>query len=100
MLLAIDDHEVDAEGTVLITDFAEPLRVNLRYIIQRAVIGTTLRFTVLRNGERIVVPVKTSPRKPRLLPPRQPVRGVPCAPIPSLRHGTCTHSLARARTHC
>lgn len=73
VLLAIDDHPIATDGTVLLPDTAEPLRVNVRYMVQRAVLGSTLRYTVLRKGSLVTVPVNTAPRRQRLLPPRQPV---------------------------
>lgn len=73
VLLAIDGHPIAADGTVLLPDGADPLRVNLRYLVQRAALGSTLRYQVLRAGKRTVVPVRVQPRQQRLLPPRQPV---------------------------
>jgi len=73
VLLAIDGHPIAADGTVLLPEALDPLRVNLRYMVQRAALGATLKYQVLRGGKRMTVPVQVQPRQQRLLPARQPV---------------------------
>ncbi|KAL1521022.1 hypothetical protein AB1Y20_022577 [Prymnesium parvum] len=72
VLLAIDGHQIASDGTVLLHDSIDPLRVNLRHIVQRATLGSTLKYLVLRESKKAVVSVPAQPRLPRLLPARHP----------------------------
>ena len=72
VLLAVDGSPIAPDGTVMLPE-APSLRLGMRHRVQRMPLGTVLEYLVLRDGERMVVHVPTSPRKPRLLPPRLPV---------------------------
>ena len=48
------------------------VRLGMRYLVQRALPGATLTYLVLRDGKRMELPLLATPRKPRLMPPRQP----------------------------
>jgi uncharacterized Zn-binding protein involved in type VI secretion len=72
VLLAVDGSPIAPDGTVMLPE-APSLRLGMRHRVQRMPLGTVLEYLVLRDGERMVVHVPTSPRKLRLLPPRLPV---------------------------
>lgn len=73
VLLAIDGNPIASDGSVLLPDAVDAVRVGLRYMVQRAPLGSTLRYRVLREGRRVVLEATAAPRRLRLLPPRQPV---------------------------
>ena len=51
---------------------APGVRVGLRHCVQRMPLGSTIEYQIQRAGERITLDVEAQPRRPRLLPPRQP----------------------------
>ena len=61
------------DGTVALPDGPDGVRVGMRYLVQRTPIGGALRYTTLRAGKRMEVDVRATPRRPHLMPPRQPV---------------------------
>jgi hypothetical protein len=72
VLLAVDGKGIAPDGTVVLPE-APHVRVGMRHCIQRAPLGTDIEYSVLRDGKRMTLHVTASSRKPRLLPPRQPV---------------------------
>jgi len=72
VLLAVDGSPIAPDGTVMLPE-APSVRVGMRHCVQRVPLGTRLEYLVLRDGKREVLHVTASARKPRLLPPRQPV---------------------------
>ena len=72
VLLSVDGSPIAPDGTVLLQD-APTVRIGMRHCVQRVPLGTRIEYIVLRGGKRRTLHVKASTRKPRLLPPRQPV---------------------------
>jgi S1-C subfamily serine protease len=72
VILALDGHPIAADGTAVLPEMPDGVRLGMRYLVQRALPGSTLTYLVLRDGQRMELPLLATPRKPRLMPPRQP----------------------------
>jgi hypothetical protein len=72
VLLAVDGHPIAQDGSVMLPE-AQGVRVGMRHCVQRVPLGSIIEYRVLRDGQRLTLHVRSSSRKPRLLPPRQPV---------------------------
>jgi S1-C subfamily serine protease len=72
VLLSVDGVPIAADGTVVLPE-APLVRVGMRHCVQRVPIGSQIEYHVQRDGARLTVHVEATTRKPRLLPPRQPV---------------------------
>ena len=72
VILALDGHPIAADGTAVLPEMPDGVRLGMRYLVQRALPGTTLTYLVLRDGKRMTLTLQATPRKPRLMPPRQP----------------------------
>ena len=72
VILALDGHPIAADGTTVLPEMPDGVRLGMRYLVQRALPGATLTYLVLRDGERMELPLLATPRRPRLMPPRLP----------------------------
>ena len=72
VLLAVDGSPIAADGTIVLPE-APSVRLGMRHCVQRMPIGSTIQYLVQRAGERLNLQVEAATRRPRLLPPRQPV---------------------------
>lgn len=72
VLLAVDGVPIAADGTVCLPE-APSVRVGMRHCVQRVPLGSSIEYQVQRAGKRLTLHVVATSRKPRLLPPRQPV---------------------------
>jgi len=73
VLLALDGIPIAADGTVLLPNAPNGVRIGMRYLVQRAALDSHLTYRVLRAGERRDMTVVAAPRIRHLMPPRQPV---------------------------